>query len=213
MTVATGTKPHPIFLAGRWVESPDLLQVSNPADPANPAGATYNATPEQYEEAVSAAVDAFEVTRKLPAYERGRILREISAGIKARREEIGRLIALGGGQADPRRARRGRPRHVDVPTRRGRGRADDRRAHPARPDASLEGSRRDHEALPDRPDRRHLAIQLPAQPGRAQAVARDRERQHDRPEAAVQGPADDADGRGDRRGGGRAPAALSASCR
>jgi acyl-CoA reductase-like NAD-dependent aldehyde dehydrogenase len=98
MTVATGTKPHPIFLAGRWVESPGVLAVSNPADPENPAGATYNATPDQYEEAITAAVAAFEVTRKLPAYERGRILREISAGIKTRREELGRLIALEAGK-------------------------------------------------------------------------------------------------------------------
>jgi acyl-CoA reductase-like NAD-dependent aldehyde dehydrogenase len=98
MTVATGTKPHPIFLAGRWVDSPDVLQVTNPADPENPAGATYNATDQQYDEAASAAVEAFEVTRKLPAYERGRILREISAGIKTRREELGRLIALEAGK-------------------------------------------------------------------------------------------------------------------
>ena len=33
-----------------------------------------------------------------PAYERGAILREISAGIKARREELGRLIALEAGK-------------------------------------------------------------------------------------------------------------------
>jgi acyl-CoA reductase-like NAD-dependent aldehyde dehydrogenase len=98
MTVATGTKPHPIFLAGRWVESPDRLEIANPADPSTPAGATYNATAAQYEEAVDAAVEAFEVTRTLPAYERGRILREISAGIKARREELGRLIALEAGK-------------------------------------------------------------------------------------------------------------------
>ncbi len=97
MTIV-GTKPHPIFLAGRWVESPDVLEVANPADASNPAGATYNATPEQYEEDVEAAVAAFEVTRRLPAYERGRILREISAGIKARREELGRLIALEAGK-------------------------------------------------------------------------------------------------------------------
>ena len=97
MTVV-GTKPHPIFLAGRWVESPDVLTVANPANASEPTGATYNATPEQYEEAVEAAVAAFEVTRKLPAYERGRILRDISAGIKARREELGRLIALEAGK-------------------------------------------------------------------------------------------------------------------
>ncbi|HEX7347884.1 MAG TPA: aldehyde dehydrogenase family protein [Candidatus Limnocylindrales bacterium] len=97
MTVV-GTKPHPIFLAGRWVDSPDILEVANPADRDNPAGSTYHATEAQYEEAVTAAVDAFAVTRTLPAYERGRILRDISAGIKGRREELGRLIALEAGK-------------------------------------------------------------------------------------------------------------------
>ncbi|MEO7665378.1 MAG: aldehyde dehydrogenase family protein [Candidatus Limnocylindrales bacterium] len=94
----TATKPHPIYLAGRWVESDDILTVTNPADPTTPAGTTFHATPEQYEEAVTAAVRAFEVTRTLPAYERGRILREISAGLLARREELGRLISLEAGK-------------------------------------------------------------------------------------------------------------------
>src|SRR5215208_5797737 len=98
MTVVAISNPHPIFLAGRWVESPDMLVIDNPADPATPAGATFTATEAQYEEAVDAAVAAFEVTRRLPAYERGRILREISAGLKARREELGRLIALEAGK-------------------------------------------------------------------------------------------------------------------
>ena len=97
MSIAV-TPAHPIFLAGRWVESPDTLVVDNPADPDNPAGATFNATEAQYEEAVEAAVAAFAETRKLPAYERGRILRDISAGIKARREELGRLIATEAGK-------------------------------------------------------------------------------------------------------------------
>ena len=97
MTATVGTTPHPIFLAGRWVDSPDILEVANPARPEEPAGSTYTATPEQYETAVEAAVAAFEVTRRLPAYERGRILREISAGIKARREELGTLLATEAG--------------------------------------------------------------------------------------------------------------------
>jgi acyl-CoA reductase-like NAD-dependent aldehyde dehydrogenase len=97
MTVAA-TRPHPIFLAGRWVDSPDALEVTNPARPTEPAGATYNATPEQYDEAVEAAIKAFETTRRLPAYERGAMLRSISAGIKERREELGRLIALESGK-------------------------------------------------------------------------------------------------------------------
>jgi glyceraldehyde-3-phosphate dehydrogenase (NADP+) len=98
MTVAARTEPHKIFLAGRWVESPDVLEVVNPADRSTPAGWTYTATEAQYDEAVEAAVAAFEVTRTLPAYERGRILREISAGVRARREELGRLIALESGK-------------------------------------------------------------------------------------------------------------------
>src|SRR4249919_4180491 len=98
MTVAAGTEPHKIFLAGRWVESPDVLEIVNPADPSTPAGTTYTATEAQYDEAVEAAVAAFQVTRTLPAYERGRILREVSAGIRARREELGRLIALEAGK-------------------------------------------------------------------------------------------------------------------
>ena len=97
MTVV-GTAPHPIYLAGRWVTSPDVLEVTNPADADHPAGSTYSATAEQYEEAVAAAVRAFPVTRVLPAYERGRILRDISAGIKARREELGRLLATEAGK-------------------------------------------------------------------------------------------------------------------
>jgi acyl-CoA reductase-like NAD-dependent aldehyde dehydrogenase len=97
MTV-TATKPHPIYLAGKWVDSPDRLEVANPADPETPAGATFNATEAQYEEAVEAAVAAFEHTRVLPAYERGRALREISNGIKARREEIGRILSTEAGK-------------------------------------------------------------------------------------------------------------------
>jgi glyceraldehyde-3-phosphate dehydrogenase (NADP+) len=98
MATATNLVPHKIFVAGRWVDSPDLLTVENPARPGEPAGLTYQATPEQYEEAVEAAVAAFEVTRKLPAYERAAILRNISAGIRARREELARLISLEAGK-------------------------------------------------------------------------------------------------------------------
>ena len=97
MTI-TATQPHKIYLAGQWVDSPDLLPIDNPADPAAPVGATYNATPEQVEQAVQAAVAAFEETRHLPVYERARALREVSAGIKGRREELGRILSLEAGK-------------------------------------------------------------------------------------------------------------------
>ena len=98
MSTITGARPHPIFLAGRWVESPDPLTVHNPANPSAPAGSTFHATEEQYEEAVEAAVAAFEVTRNQPAFERSAILRSISSGIRTRREELGRLIAMEAGK-------------------------------------------------------------------------------------------------------------------
>ena len=97
MTV-TGTKPHPIFLAGRWVDSPERLVIDDPAHPDTPAGETYSASAEQVEAAIAAAVTGFEVTRHLPAYERGAILRTVSAGLKARREELGRLLAREAGK-------------------------------------------------------------------------------------------------------------------
>src|SRR3954451_8916225 len=97
MTLAP-TKPNQIYLAGRWVESDDVLEVTNPAKRGELAGATYNATDEQYEEAVQAAVRAFEVTRKLPAYDRARILRDISDGIRERREELARTMTMESGK-------------------------------------------------------------------------------------------------------------------
>jgi acyl-CoA reductase-like NAD-dependent aldehyde dehydrogenase len=87
-------EPRPIFVAGGWVTSPDRLVVRNPADDSTPAGITYLATAEHYEMAVEAAVQAFEVTRRSPAYERGALLRAVSDGVTARRDVLARLIAL-----------------------------------------------------------------------------------------------------------------------
>jgi glyceraldehyde-3-phosphate dehydrogenase (NADP+) len=97
MTI-TATQPHKIYLAGQWVDSPDVLSIDNPADPPNPVGATYTATADQVEQAVQAAVAAFEETKRLPVYERAQALREISAGIKGRREELGRILSLEAGK-------------------------------------------------------------------------------------------------------------------
>ena len=94
MTTTTGAKPHPIFLAGRWVESPDpLVSRRTRRDPASPPAPRTTRRREQYEEAVDGRRRGLRGHPHLPAYERGAILREISAGIKARREELGRLIA------------------------------------------------------------------------------------------------------------------------
>lgn len=97
MTVTVGTTPHKIFLAGTWVDSPDELVVTSPAT-GEEVGRTYLATPEQYEQAVQAAERAFEVTRQLPAYERGRILRELSAKVAEHRDELAEIIVAEAGK-------------------------------------------------------------------------------------------------------------------
>jgi acyl-CoA reductase-like NAD-dependent aldehyde dehydrogenase len=100
MTMASITpgRPHPIYLAGRWVEGPERLDVADPAHPGTLAGSTYLAGPAQYEEAVEAAVAAFEKTRAMAAFERSAALRRISDGLAARREELGRLICAESGK-------------------------------------------------------------------------------------------------------------------
>jgi glyceraldehyde-3-phosphate dehydrogenase (NADP+) len=92
-------KPHAIYLAGRWTESAELLDVPNPARPGELAGRTFLATESQYEEAVEAAVAAFDLTRRMPAFERAASLLAIADGIAARREEIARLITAETGKA------------------------------------------------------------------------------------------------------------------
>ncbi len=98
MTTAAGTAPHPIYLAGRWVDSPDQLLVERAGYPGELAGSTFNATLAQYEEAVEAAVTAFDVTRRMAAYERAKVLHSISRGIRKRRDELGTLIATEAGK-------------------------------------------------------------------------------------------------------------------
>ncbi len=172
---------------------PTRSTIANPARPGEPAGATYQATPEQYEQAVSAAaVRAFEVTRTLPAYERGRILRDISAGIKARREELGALIAAEAGK--PIRDALGEVDRAVLTFRLGAEEAERMTGETIPLD--LMASSKDRVGITRRfpigPDRRDQPVQLPAQPRGPQGGAGHRVGQPDRAQAAVQGSAGDA---------------------
>ena len=97
MATLAGLRPHPILPPAAG-SSRRTVVVDRPGYPGEPAGATYLATASQYDEAVDAAAAAFETTRRMPGYERARILHEISAGIKARRDELAPLIALEAGK-------------------------------------------------------------------------------------------------------------------
>jgi acyl-CoA reductase-like NAD-dependent aldehyde dehydrogenase len=99
MTSSTKTpaKSFPFSSGGKWVSEGKPLEVVSPFD-GSPVGITYWANSEQLEEAIRSAVALFETTKRLPAYERQRVLRAISDSIAARREEFARLMAMEAGK-------------------------------------------------------------------------------------------------------------------
>lgn len=86
-----------IFVAGRWVAEGEEIQVRSPFD-GSVVGETYQATTEHLEAAIAASVRAFQVTRKMTAEARRRILQAVAQGIAAEKEEFARLIALEAGK-------------------------------------------------------------------------------------------------------------------
>ncbi len=86
-----------IFLDGKWLSEGEQVDVRSPYD-GSVAGTIRRATPEHAERSVRSAERAFHATRKLPPYERQRILHEISEGIRARREDFAHLMALEAGK-------------------------------------------------------------------------------------------------------------------
>jgi glyceraldehyde-3-phosphate dehydrogenase (NADP+) len=88
---------YPLLIGGVWREAGEPLDVISPAT-GELVGRTYQADAATLEEAVQATVRAFEVTRRLPAYERAAILRAVAEGIGKQKEEIARLMALEAGK-------------------------------------------------------------------------------------------------------------------
>ncbi len=93
--VSAGT--HGFLVDGQWIEGGTPVEVRSPFD-GKVVAQVFQGTRENARQAVQAAVRAFEVTRKLPAYERQRVLRHVSAGIAERKEEFARVIALEAGK-------------------------------------------------------------------------------------------------------------------
>lgn len=82
---------------GRWEKGGEVVAVRSPYDGAL-AALVHRAGPEDIENAISAAVKSFQVTRALPSWKRAEVLEKISAGIAARRDEFARTIALEAGK-------------------------------------------------------------------------------------------------------------------
>jgi acyl-CoA reductase-like NAD-dependent aldehyde dehydrogenase len=82
----------PYFIDGKWISEGDRFEVLAPFD-RSVVGRSWRGTPAHADAAVAAAVRGFQATRRLPGYEKQRILRAISDAIRARRDEFATVIA------------------------------------------------------------------------------------------------------------------------
>jgi len=85
------------FVDGQWRTDGKPVNITSPFD-GSLAGATFEAAATHLELAVNSALRCFEITRRLPGYERNRVLEEVSQGIASRREEFARVMALESGK-------------------------------------------------------------------------------------------------------------------
>ena len=88
---------HKLLIDGQWKKSPNVRDIRSPYD-QSVVGRVHFAAESQVREAVGAADRAFASTRRLSSGERAAVLEAISAGIKNRKEEMARSIALQAGK-------------------------------------------------------------------------------------------------------------------
>ena len=88
---------HGFFIDGRWMEDGAGLEVHSPFD-GSLVGRFNQGRREHAEAAIAAAVKAFGTTRRLPAFERQRVLRRMAGLIAERREEFARTICQEAGK-------------------------------------------------------------------------------------------------------------------
>jgi acyl-CoA reductase-like NAD-dependent aldehyde dehydrogenase len=85
------------FLDGKWVERGDPVDVRSPYDGTVIARVSQGGR-EQAEAAVAAAGKGFGTMKRLPAFERQRMLRRVAQGIRERQGDFARTIALEAGK-------------------------------------------------------------------------------------------------------------------
>ena len=87
----------PFYVAGEWRTGEGTLEVNSPYDGS--VVATLGVpTPEDVEEAVAKAAEAFRESRHLPTHVRSESLLHISQGIARRTDELGEIVAREGGK-------------------------------------------------------------------------------------------------------------------
>lgn len=119
---ATPVRTHGFYLRGKWVEEGTPVEICAPYDGA-PIAQVFQATREHVEKAIQGAVGAFGTMRKLPAFERQRVLRSIAQQMTSRKEDFARTLALKRASRSGQRARKwsGRFLPLSSPPRKRRG--------------------------------------------------------------------------------------------
>ena len=85
------------LLDGKWIEDGDVVEVKSPYD-GSVIGRVFQGRREHADAAIAAAVKAFGTTRRLPAFERQRVLRRVAETISHRKEEFTRTLAQEAGK-------------------------------------------------------------------------------------------------------------------
>ena len=85
------------YLQGKWVEDGTPVEIRSPYD-GTPLAMVFQGTAEHAERAIQSAVQAFGSTRRLPAFERQRVLRSIAQYISSHKEEFARTMAQEAGK-------------------------------------------------------------------------------------------------------------------
>src|SRR6202142_3113527 len=88
---------HAFYVDGKWLEEGDIVEIRAPYD-GSVLASVHQGRREHAEAAIAASVKAFGTTRRLPAFERQRVLRRIADGIHARRDEFSRTLAQEAGK-------------------------------------------------------------------------------------------------------------------
>jgi len=96
MTV-TPVSTQGFLLDGKWIEEGDPVEIRAPYDGAV-VGRVFQGRREHAEAGIAAAVKAFGTTRRLPAFERQRVLRRVAESIAHRKEEFAHTLALEAGK-------------------------------------------------------------------------------------------------------------------
>ncbi len=96
-TTATPTRSFGFYLNGDWVTHGREVVVTSPYD-RSVVAVVSEADRDHVETAIDSAVRSFAITRKMPSYQRAAILRKITDGMGARREEFARTICQEAGK-------------------------------------------------------------------------------------------------------------------